>query len=418
MPEIKKAYNEKILKLPLDFILSNQGYIYKKEKCSKNFITMNNSYNDLIVITRQTNGHYLYFNPAELNDKGNIYSFCKNRGIKLQALLGENKLENVELKHNINPSSNLNQKVIESINNYKSFNEVKENNFLITNRLIAQHTLELFNTLKQDKLENICVPTYILDTFSVDKKQFINQNGYMAYLKNPLLKDKDNNAYSKPIKQLCYGNKGLEIIANKESRQSLENIKNIIISESIIDSLSLFELRTYEANETLLCSTNGQITKNHKELLEYFNEKALNAKIILGFDNDEKGEAFTKEVSPIFKDRELIVEQSVLKDFNDDLIVAKMLRLNKIFTAEELENKINKEILHFVDDFLLKKDILYTEAFHKKLNQALSAKKILEYLEPKIKAFIPCEELYRRLSQLKTYEQSLLKGLNNEINRN
>lgn len=180
---MKKAYNEKILKLPLDFILSNQGYIYKKEKCSKNFITMNNSYNDLIIITRQTNGHYLYFNPAELNDKGNIYSFCKNRNLKLQALLSENKLKNIELKHNINPSSNLNQKVIESINNYKSFKEIKEKNFLITKRFISKETLELFSALKQDKFGNLCSPTYTLDTFS--KKQFINQNGYMAYLKNP-----------------------------------------------------------------------------------------------------------------------------------------------------------------------------------------------------------------------------------------
>lgn len=31
MLKIKKSYNKEILKLPLDFILSNQGYFYKKE---------------------------------------------------------------------------------------------------------------------------------------------------------------------------------------------------------------------------------------------------------------------------------------------------------------------------------------------------------------------------------------------------
>ncbi len=57
-------------------ILMQNGYFHKKDKCSRNFITMSND-SDLIVITRQTNGQYLYFNPNEESDRGNIYSFVK-----------------------------------------------------------------------------------------------------------------------------------------------------------------------------------------------------------------------------------------------------------------------------------------------------------------------------------------------------
>ncbi|HFS5128375.1 TPA: hypothetical protein ACHDUO_001768, partial [Campylobacter jejuni] len=81
-----KVFNEEILTLPFDMILMQNGYFHKKDKCSRNFITMSND-SDLIVITRQTNGQYLYFNPNEESDRGNIYSFCKNRGIKINDLL-------------------------------------------------------------------------------------------------------------------------------------------------------------------------------------------------------------------------------------------------------------------------------------------------------------------------------------------
>ncbi len=49
----------------------------------------------------------------------------------------------------------------------------------------------------------------------------------------------------------------------------------------------LFELKDYDPNSTLLCATNGQITKSHKEFLLIL-KKCKNAKIVLGYDNDEK----------------------------------------------------------------------------------------------------------------------------------
>ncbi|EQB9114872.1 hypothetical protein ACYYDG_001481, partial [Campylobacter upsaliensis] len=45
----------------------------------------------------------------------------------------------------------------------------------------------------------------------------------------------------KNIKSLCYGTKGLEILKTQQSKK--EDVENIIITESMIDSLSLLELK-------------------------------------------------------------------------------------------------------------------------------------------------------------------------------
>lgn len=68
-----RFYNQENLLLPLDMILAENGYSYKKEKRSRNHLTMKNENDDLIVITRASNGHYLYFNPIDDKDKGNTF---------------------------------------------------------------------------------------------------------------------------------------------------------------------------------------------------------------------------------------------------------------------------------------------------------------------------------------------------------
>lgn len=145
-----RFYNQENLLLPLDMILAENGYSYKKEKCSRNHFTMKNENDDLIVITRASNGHYLYFNPIDDKDKGNIYSFCKNRGIKLNDLLDTNKsLEIKDLKHNINPSS-LNNKAIEALNHYKELKDLNfdKPNFFGTKRYIDELSLDKIKTLE------------------------------------------------------------------------------------------------------------------------------------------------------------------------------------------------------------------------------------------------------------------------------
>lgn len=392
-------YNEKNLSLPLDIILQSFGYFYKKEKCSVNFLTMKNDNDDLIIITRANNGHYLYFNPLIDKDRGNIYSFCKNRGIKLDDLMkNDDKVLDLKLKdikHNITPSS-LNHKAIEAINLYNDLKALNVNdNFLVFKRFISEHSLKAFDKVKQDRFHNICVPSYKLDTCK--DISFVNMCGYMSYLKSPIKKDKGF------LKQLCYGNKGLEVL--KANNVKFNDIKHIIISESIIDSLSLFELEKFDKNTTLLCSTNGQLTSHHCELVNFLANKAC---VVLGFDNDEKGLSFTQKMIESLKDKDYTIKTPCLKDFNDDLITCKLLGFNKAFTMNELDERI-KTILEPINYFLKHKDVFISDALKPNLSRALRAKTILEFLEPQFQRLNLNKAIKTALTQMNEYESKHLQ---------
>lgn len=389
------TYNNKELSLPFDEILLNNGYEIKREKSSKNSITMTNSNKDTIVISRTYNGHYLYFNPNDSTDRGNIYSFCKNRGIKLKDLLS-NKINIKELKHNLSESKDINNDKI--LDDFKALNSLKNENFLVSKRLIDKEILSSFlHSMKQDNFHNVCIPTYTIKKIRDMNTKILIQSGYMTYLKSPLKKDKEGIELKKPLKQICYGKKGLELLKSKDSKKS--DIKNIIISESAIDSLSLLELKNLNPNETLLCSTNGTFTASHKEGLLYLKDGVKNVTFLLGFDSDEKGLRFSKEIKELLKENVEVLKPS-LKDFNDDLIVSKFLRLNKSFSINELEKSLNS--------FTQK---IKEYASKNKLKELKASLKILENIKDKSKYYISKEILANVDLALKT---SVSKGLNYE----
>lgn len=373
---MSKTYNNKELSMPFDEILLKNGYDIKKEKSTRNSITMSND-SDTIVITRLSNGHYLYFNPNDTNDRGNIYSFCKNRGLKLKDLLN-NKVDTKELKHNLTDTKEINNDN-EVLEDFKILKTLDEDSYFVSKRLIDKEILNDFSTLiKQDKFHNICIPTYTIK--KIKDVEILTQSGYMTYLKTPMKKDKDGVVLKKAIKQICYGKKGLELL--KTTTSKMNDIKNIIISESIIDSLSLLELKNLNPNESLLCSTNGTYTNSHKESLNYLKNNIKNANFILGFDNDERGLSFSKSIKETLKEK-ITDLKPILKDFNDDLLVSKFLRLNKNFSIDELEISLK-------NNFILKINEYKKLSKHKELK---FSQKILKLIEPKIQNYISKDSL-------------------------
>ena len=388
-----KPYNEKDLKLPLDEILKNNGYFVVKEKSSVNSIKMSNNNDDSIIITRASNGHYMYFNPNEPNDRGNIFSFCKNRGIKLKELLSNTNKEDLAPKHNLSPKNKDNEKIKELIESFKQSKSLSDNNFFANKRMIDLNLLKNFN-LKQDETHNILVPSFNLK--KVQDKMLISQSGFVKYLSNPIKEDKEGKEYKNPLKALCYGNKGLELI--KAEKLSMNDIKSVIIAESSIDALSFVELKGLNINECLLCSTNGTINLNSKELIKYFDENLKNASFNLAFDNDKKGKSSAKGLKELLKDKATINEP-VLKDFNDDLFISKFLLLNKNFTLKELEANLDKNLLSKINEL-------------KKSNNEKALKlplKVLKLIKPKIIKHLSKESLKKLENTLTQPTQT--KGL-------
>lgn len=389
---------ENLIKLPLDEILRNNGYYDKRSKNSRNYKTLTNEQDDTIIISRQSNGHYLYFNPNDDNDRGNIYNFAKNRGIKANDLINNKNIDVSELKSNIEPISTISQSSKKAITNYKNLEQIKENSFLTTKRKISPEILKEFSSLKQDdKYGNAVVSSYILKNHQDGEIQFLTQAGSISYLSKPLTQDTQGKPYDKPIKQLCNGSKGLEILKSDNSQNSLKDYKNIVICESMIDTLSYCEIKGLNLKDTLLCSTNGQITSSQKEVFKFLNEKAVNAKIILGFDNDKKGKEFdeiAKEIIP-----RATTDKAILKDFSDDLVIGKTLGLKANEISKESLTKPLSDFSKKVEYLQKKYDILEPHAKQSKVNELFkfNIPKFKE-IEPKVQCLPKMRECYKRLN--------------------
>lgn len=156
----------------------------------------------------------------------------------------------------------------------------------------------------------------------------------------PITKDKDGKTREKPLKSINQGNKGLEILtANKNEPLKL---RNIIIAESILDSLSLLQMGKFKPEETLLISTGGNFNLNeNKKNLDFFLDKAANANNrILAFDNDEQGKKYTQAFSDYLNERIRMQQEPQLrnnstyipfsKDCNDDLLLKNITKLEKL----------------------------------------------------------------------------------------
>ncbi|MCR2040458.1 toprim domain-containing protein [Campylobacter helveticus] len=397
-----KNNNEDFINLPLDEILKSNAYYEKKDKTSLRYKVLTNESGDLVVISRNERGHYLYFNPNDDRDRGNIFNFCKNRGINAQELL-----RGIEKELTIKPIEISNTSSKKALEEYEAMKGVSFNNFFFEKRLICPHLMQEFPTLKQDKMKNIIAPSFTLSQTKLSDKNYtyLIPNGYVSYLSSPLI-DKESKQ-AKNIKNLCYGTKGLEILKIPSSTK--EDIKNIIITESMIDTLSLLELKEFNAKESLLCSTNGQISRTQKEVFAYLNNEFKEAKVYLGFDNDNKGKEFEKIAKESFTNAKIL--KANFKDFNDDLIIAKNLNLENNFTkidCKKLLFQMEKRASQFIKNFHCMSD----ETMMKELKQ-ISTLDIPKYesIKSKIEKHLDTKTLDLAYNQLaKCLERELGKS--------
>ena len=108
---------ENLTKIPLHEVLLDNGYFIKRDKNSQDYKALTNANDDLVIISKHRNGDYLYFNPKNDADRGNIINFCKNRGIKPNDLLNGKNI--VEFKDNLKTKTNNDDKINSAIEKYK-----------------------------------------------------------------------------------------------------------------------------------------------------------------------------------------------------------------------------------------------------------------------------------------------------------
>ncbi|WP_300795338.1 toprim domain-containing protein [Helicobacter sp. UBA3407] len=390
-----------LVKLPLDEILLSNGWSIKKDKDSKNYRALENlETGDCVIISRQQNGDYLYFNPNDNQDRGNLYNFCKNRGITLDYnALDLKNLQEKLATSTLKPLTKTqeDEKTQQILNVFKEFQELPFNNPLFSKRDLNPDLLQEIMGLKQDDFDNIVVPSYTLETLQATKKNFLKQKGYVSYLNRPIVRENPDTKEKKFIKQLCYGKKGLEILKTRETKD-FKSVQTLIVSESSIDSLSFIELKKIEPKNMLLCATNGQITQEHKKVFEYLAKNTQEAKIYLCFDNDTKGKAFANIAKDFFKEAKVQIPN--FKDFNDDLKIAKTLKLDFSYTKEKVHNIVKEWEKH--SEFLNRSwDILKPEAKRVHILE-INLKEIpfFKALKPKIENYLPTKSLEKSYENL------------------
>ena len=168
-----------LVKLPLDEILLSNGWNIKKDKDSKNYRALENlETGDCVIISLQQNGDYLYFNPNDNQDRGNIYNFCKNRGITLDYnALDIKNLQEKLATSTLKPLTKTqeDEKTQQILNVFKEFQELPFNNPLFSKRDLNPDLLQEIMGLKQDDYNNIVVPSYTLETSQAMQKKILKQ---------------------------------------------------------------------------------------------------------------------------------------------------------------------------------------------------------------------------------------------------
>lgn len=316
--------------LPLNEIAERAGYSLKREKTSRNHIAMQNSNGDSIVITRRSNGHYLYYNPLIAEDRGNVYNFCKNRHIDLKSILAGQNFSDNHLP-TTTESSNQDKQYAQA---FKNFSKASEHNSILLNRGIDKKFIKEY-ALKEDLKGNLCFPLFILE--KQNEKENIVPCGYVAKLKTPIFV-RDGVKLDKPIKALNYGKKGVEIL-KPNAIKYIKDIQTIVITESSLDSLAYAQLHKLDMSKTLLCATGGQISEQTSKVLNFIINRGENAQVILGFDNDESGKKFKDKMLQTLETKNIKTQEPVYKDFCDDLAMFKLIQYKQFELLDYEQNK-------------------------------------------------------------------------------
>ncbi|WP_121293848.1 hypothetical protein [Helicobacter pylori] len=273
------AYIPNLTSLPLHEILLDNGYVYNKNKTSKNnpCLKHENEEGSLVIFKNQNkDGSISYTYKETHTDKvGNIFTFCKDRNISVEDLIAgklesyRNKKDTLQARNNTQEDNEEVQKIREEFKSLKPYD--LENATLIKKREIDVKLLEPYKEhLKTDSFNNLILATYL----AFEDKRLnvipIHQYGINKRLNTLLTTDKEGNIRDKPLKSITQGNKGIEVLYPND----LSLVKNVIVTENIFDNLAYLELQDLDPKESVLISTAGQFNKQKLELFfkSFFNQ--------------------------------------------------------------------------------------------------------------------------------------------------
>ena len=312
-----------------------------------------------------SNGDYLYFNPNDNNDKGNIYSLCKNHGLDINEMLETYLQMPLEKKFAIkSQDSRDNIKAI--MDKYNELPNYDNNaDIYFKKRSIDSNIVNTYaKNIKVDSYNNVYFPQYTL----VKDRNNIFVRGWTMKFATPLYKDKNGKLYDKPIKSITKGEKGLEILMPKDTK----NIKSVILAESSIDSLSFLEISKiadeklrdafqYKLDNAIIIATGGTSNiEKTMETIEFIHNKLNIKEYHLAFDNDSAGIKMKNEYSKALsakydefgKESIVKIHTPYAKDFNDDLKIVKILNIKDSCPLWANKDRFKETIYKATDELI------------------------------------------------------------------
>ena len=264
----------------------DMGYEIDERKSSRKSIVLKAG-GDVIIISRNSNGHYMYFNPNNPRDAGTIIDFIQNRTNKN---LGQVR----KLLRQYLQSDNRIQLEMSNTNEIKEHYEILDKFGKLWKKLKKQDNKDWLSSdirgISIDTLNQTNNIVYI----SEEKKFYLpiyNESGICGlYTLDKAMKEKFF------IKGSIKG-----IWANRALRK---DITKIVITESPVDSLSAMELKRGDEDEdtTLHIATLGRMGQEAKETLKKVFKYLPNAELIIATDMDEAGEDIAREVAKLAKE--------------------------------------------------------------------------------------------------------------------
>jgi hypothetical protein len=308
--------------------LQDLGYELDKSKSSRKSAVLKSG-GEVLVVSRNSNGHYVYFNAQDNKDGGTIIDFIQRRTGKN---LGQVRKDLRAYLSGYSPSEHL------TPTNQFDVREMYQK---------AEYFTRAWENL--DELDDIWE---LFDNIRGINRKTIKNNEFIK-------KDKDGNLYfavqtengitglyqtDNRMQQKFFAKGSIKgIWANKKLSK---DIKRIIVTETPTDSLSIQELNRigaveYDENETLHIATLGRMGEDAKKTLEKVFRMLPNAKIVIATDNDTAGEEIASEVLKI-ANRENVnrITFGESKDANEYL--QKIRREQELHNAKKSTLKIKR----------------------------------------------------------------------------
>jgi 5S rRNA maturation endonuclease (ribonuclease M5) len=284
----------------IDFVASLGGEI-KKDKSTKNSVVVD-FHNTKFVITRNVNGHYIYFDLFNSSSNGTIIDFYKNvvdKNADFKKIMinlrkfyknGYIQVEKLEISNSVDEVFNY-SRITKNI-------EETDINTISINRNISVDTIKEFkDIILKDNRTNNCFSNFEYYFDENDRFKF-NLCGFEI-----------KNSTTGFKQQL--GNKGLW-------GKKLGHSQDIYLFESAYDAIAFREM--YQEMGFYI-STAGAISQKQIEYLKAIIKSAKSNNIYICLDNDDAGNVLSDNITEQLKTLKINIHRykSQSKDWNQDL---------------------------------------------------------------------------------------------------